>query len=80
MVILSDKIINSSSAGVAQPPVLESFPSSPHVVAPSDTIMLQAELSTTHFSVYFSWYHKGNNYSDFIFEDPFCNPQLEVYD
>ena len=54
------------------------FPSSPHVVVPSDTMVLHAEISTTTERIDISWHHSSEIYSNFIFEDPFCNPQLEV--
>ena len=62
----------------AQPPVFELFPSSPHVVLLNDTMVLHTELSPTTHLIQISWHHSSEIYSNFIFEDPFCNPQLEV--
>jgi hypothetical protein len=64
-------------SSVAQPPEFDLFPTSPHVVRPSDTMILHAEISTTTERIIIAWQHDDKLYSDFIFEDPFCNPQLE---
>ena len=41
-------------------------------------MVLHAEISTTHLRTIITWQHDDELYSDVLFEDPFCNPQLEV--
>ena len=72
--------VSSSSplARVAQPPEFDLFPTSPQVVLPSDTMVLHAEISTNHLRTVISWQHDDKLYNSVLFEDPFCNVQLEV--
>ena len=54
------------------------FPSSPHIVRQNDRMVLHVVINSTVVSNGILWQHNGTEYSQFIYEDPFCDASVEV--
>ena len=74
----SSTFLNLFTAGVSRTPKFELFPTSPFEVLSTDSIVLHAEVSTTTERITVSWQHGDVIHNDFIFEDPFCDQDIEV--
>ena len=66
------------TAGVSQPPEFDVFPDPQENVLLSDQLILHAELTTTTDRITAFWQHGDTIFTDFIFEDPFCDKRFEV--
>ena len=54
------------------------FPSSPHIVHQSNSMVLHVVITSIIDRTSLLWQHNGMEYSQFIFEDPFCDTSVEV--
>lgn len=59
-------------------PKFEIFPDSPFNVLLGDQVVLHVELITTTDRVRILWHYNNTTHTSFLFEDPFCDKELEV--
>ena len=54
------------------------FPSSPHLVRQNDSMVLHVVINSTVGRNVILWQHNGMEYSQFIYENPFCDTSVDV--
>ena len=54
------------------------LPGSPFRAQETDQIVIRAEIISPTAHAFGSWHHGNISYSHHIYEDPFCNPDVEV--
>ena len=63
---------------IVEPPEFDVFPTSPHHVLHNDTMILHVEITSGTERIALTWQHCGKNYTEFIYENPFCTEAVST--